>query len=219
MGSVEKLLNDVSQAIKGYQKPTKAISTSSGATSEPTQEQLKQAILKLKVFLQQSVGSILLDNEARAKFQKIAGLLLDKPDLLGASRHALLSFYLEFRKHGEQSQCCSKSKEKVKSREEEQHKSLAALNEHHVALQHTATELTELNQAVQKLELELLACKKKRTEKQKELHRMYSSMSQEAETICKTEEELETMHEEIVRLQKMAEVGWKGLTVAFEDLN
>ena len=72
---------------------------------------------------------------------------------------------------------------------------------------------------VQKLELELLACKKERTEKQKELHRMYSSISQEAETVCKTEEELETMHEEIVRLQKMAEVGWKGLTVAFEDLN
>ncbi|GMY37764.1 trichohyalin-like isoform X2, partial [Fagus crenata] len=200
---------------------TKAISTSSGATSEPTQEQLKQAILKLKVFLQQSVGSILLDNnEARAKFQKIAGLLLDKPDLLGASRHALLSFYLEsLEKMVSNLNVAVNQKEKVKSREEEQRKRFAALNEHHVALQRTATELTQLNQAVQKLELELLARKRELIEKQKELHRMYSSMSQEAETICKTEEELETMHEEIVRLQKMAEVGWKGLTVAFKDLN
>uniref|UniRef100_A0A2N9G3I6 Uncharacterized protein n=1 Tax=Fagus sylvatica TaxID=28930 RepID=A0A2N9G3I6_FAGSY len=148
---------------------TKAISTSSGATSEPTQEQLKQAILKLKVFLQQSVGSILLDNnEARAKFQKIAGLLLDKPDLLGASRHALLSFYLEsLEKMVSNLNVAVNQKEKVKSREDEQRKRFAALNEHHVALQRTATELTELNQAVQKLELELLACKKKRTEKSK----------------------------------------------------
>lgn len=60
-----KLLEDVSQIVQEFQTPTRAVPSSSGATSESTPEKLKQAKSELKAYLQQPVENILLDNNAR----------------------------------------------------------------------------------------------------------------------------------------------------------
>lgn len=212
MGSVKKLLEDVFQIVQKCQTPTRGVPSSSGATSEPTPEKLKQAKSELKAYLQQPVENILLDNNARNSFHELVTLLVDN--------HALLKSYLtnidELVKHLQDAKV---KKETAKSKEEEHQKKLKACNEQKLALQSSAIELENIFQNVQTLEAELLVWKKKMIEKKSELDRMYlqsSGLSRDTETILKSKDELETLQEEIMSLEMRAKVGWNDLGAALQ---
>ena len=204
---MKKLLENVSQIIQKCETPTRAVPSSSGATSEPTPEKLKQAKSKLKAHLQQPVGNILLDNNARNSFHELVTLLVDN--------HTLLKSYLtninDLVKHLQDAKV---KKETAKSKEEEHQKKLKACNEQKVALQRSAIDLKNIFQKFQTLEAQILVCKKKMIEKRSELDRMYlqsSGLSRDTEAILKSKVELETLEEEIMSLEMRAEDGWKDL--------
>ncbi len=207
-----KLLENVFQNVQKCQTPTRAVPSSSGATSEPTPEKLKQAKSELKAYLQQPVGDILLDNNARNSFHELVTLLVDD--------HALLKIYRTsidgLVKHLQDAKV---KKETVKSKEEEHQKKLKACNEQKLALQSSAIELKNIFQKVQTLEAELLLWKKKMIEKKSELDRMHlqsSGLSRDTETILKSNDELETLREEIMSLEMWAKFGWNGLGAALQ---
>ena len=215
-----KLLEDVSQIVQEFQTPTRAVPSSSGATSEPTPEKLKRAKSELKAYLQQPVEDILLDNDARTSFQQLVALLVDNSTSLGANNNAHLRFYLknidDLVNH---LQAAKVKKETAKSKEEEHQKKLKVCNEQKLALQSSVIELKNIIQNVQTLKADLLLWETKMIEKKSELNRLYlqsSGLRQDTETISKSEDELKTLQEEIMSLKMIAKVGWNDLGAALQ---
>ena len=222
--SIESLLNlmdEVSKIINNLKIPTKSTSSPSGSLSEPSIEQLQDALTELKAFFSLSVDEALLDDATLFRFKQASRLLVHRPDFLGEAKCNLLRNHLSHLDYLVQSLHISIQKDRGTLKlKEKKMKLIDKQSKYKGELLTCSLRMGETMLKYQKMKEELRAVKVEMISQKAHLHRLLSqnsNISQEFIEITKIEELLQNQTQESASFRKRAEEGWKGLSLDFTD--
>jgi len=201
-------------------EPSNSSSSASGATSEPSQERLEEALVDLNSCFRLGIEKVLLNTEVLNKFKSSSKILLQHRFFLSEIRHSVLRLFCNnlanTSKHLKLKQ--KKEKECIELRNQ-QRRLIETRETYKLQLNVLVEQISEKVKRREQMEQELMVLNAEITEAQSKLHHLQTqkaTVCEELSELPKTEETLERQLRDISKYEEYVEDGWRVLLSIFD---
>ncbi|KAK7853715.1 hypothetical protein CFP56_035206, partial [Quercus suber] len=219
-GTLNYLLKQAKLTCLTLYEPSNSSSSASGATSEPSQERLEEALVDLNSCFSLGIEKVLLNTEVLNKFKSSSKILLQHRFFLSEIRQSVLRLFCNNLANTTKHLKLKQKKEKECIELRNQHKRLIETREtYKLQLNVLVEQISEKVKRKEQMEQELMVLNAEITEAQSKLHHLQTqkaTVCEELSELPKTEKTLERQLRDISKYEEYVEDGWRKNTV-FEE--
>nr|POE62564.1 serine/threonine-protein phosphatase 7 long form like [Quercus suber] len=219
-GTLNYLLKQAKLTCLTLYEPSNSSSSASGATSEPSQERLEEALVDLNSCFSLGIEKVLLNTEVLNKFKSSSKILLQHRFFLSEIRQSVLRLFCNNLANTTKHLKLKQKKEKECIELRNQHKRLIETREtYKLQLNVLVEQISEKVKRKEQMEQELMVLNAEITEAQSKLHHLQTqkaTVCEELSELPKTEKTLERQLRDISKYEEYVEDGWRVLLSIFD---